>query len=166
MSDEVGASFLKEARRRLVHHFPAQVRACLEVLSDEDLWWRPNEEANSIGNLVLHLCGSSRHFVGRGVGGGDYRRDRAAEFSERGPIPRAALAALVDTAVAETTRALEALTPSRLRDRVTTVDYKDTVQDLLSRISHHWAAHTAQIVYATKLRRPGALNELWEKTVK
>ena len=166
MSDTVGASFIKEARRRLVHHFPAQVRACLEVLSDEDLWWRPNEEANSIGNLVLHVCGSSRHFVGRGVGGGDYTRDRAAEFSERGPIPRADLLAFLEATVAETAAVLDALAPDRLRDVITTVGDEQTVQYLVSRTSHHWAVHTGQIVYATKLQRPGALNELWEKTLK
>jgi uncharacterized damage-inducible protein DinB len=163
---EVGVSFIKEARRRLVHHFPDQVRACLEVLSDEDLWWRPNAEANSIGNLVLHVCGSSRHFVGRGVGGGDYRRDRAAEFSERGPVHRAELIAVFEATVAETAAALDSLAPDRLREVITTVGDEQTVQYLVSRTSHHWAVHTGQIVYATKLRRPGALDELWEKTLK
>lgn len=166
MSDEVGASFIKEARRRLCHHFPAMVRACLDALSDEDLWWRPNEAANSVGNLVLHLCGSSRHFVGRGIAGGDYRRDRPAEFAERGPIARSELVAVLETTVQETARALDGLDHARLREVVTTVGDEQTVQYLVSRTSHHWAVHTGQVVYITKLRKPGALVELWDQTLK
>jgi len=166
VSDEVGLSLIKEARRRLVHHFPAMVRACLDALSDDDLWWRPNEAANSVGNLVLHMCGSSRHFVGRGVTGGDYVRDRPAEFAERGPIARAELVAVLETTVQETARALDGLDPSRLREVVTTVGDEQTVQYLVSRTSHHWAVHTGQVVYVTKLRKPGALVELWDQTLK
>jgi hypothetical protein len=164
MSD-VGDSLIKEARRRLTQHFPAQVRACLDALGDDDLWWRPNEESNSAGNLVLHVCGSSRYFVGHGIGNSGYRRDRPGEFSERGPLPRAELVRILDDTVAETARVLEALTPERLRETTDRAGDEQTMQYLLSRTSHHWAVHTGQIVYITKLRRPGALNELWEKTL-
>ena len=165
MSD-IGTSFIKEARRRLVQHFPDQVRACLDALSDEDLGWRPNEEANSVGNLVLHMCGSSRHFLGRGVGGSDYQRDRPGEFSERGPVPRAELRRILDETVAETARVLDGLSPDRLRETTDRVGDVQTMQYLVSRTSHHWATHTGQIVYATKLRTAGGLNELWERTLK
>jgi uncharacterized damage-inducible protein DinB len=164
--DEVGASFVKEARRRLTQHFPDQVRACLEALSDEDLWWRPEESSNSAGNLVLHMCGSSRHFIGRGVGGSDYRRDRPGEFAERGPVPRAELLRVLDETVAETARVLDALAPERLRETTDRAGDMQTMQYLISRTSHHWAVHTGQIVYVTKMRSPGALNELWERTLK
>jgi uncharacterized damage-inducible protein DinB len=164
MSD-VGESFLKEAKRRLVEHFPAQVRECLSALSDEDLWWRPNEEANSVGNLVLHMCGSSRHFVGRGIGNSDYQRDRDREFSERGPITRAELTRILEETVAETSRVLDALSPGRLRETTDRAGDVQTMQYLISRTTHHWATHTGQIVYATKLRKGGALNELWQRTL-
>ena len=164
MSD-VGQSLIEEARRRLLQHFPDQVRACLDALSDEDLWWRPHESSNSVGNLVLHMCGSSRHFIGRGVGESDYRRDRPGEFSERGPVPRAELQRVLEETVAETARVLDALTPERLRETTDRAGDEQTIQYLVSRTSHHWAVHTGQIVYITKLRNAGALNELWERTL-
>lgn len=165
MSD-IGDSFVKEARRRLVQHFPDQVRACLDALSEEDLWWRPHEAANSVGNLVLHLCGASRHFIGRGVGGSDYTRDRPGEFSERGPVPRTELLRIFDETVEETARVLDALPPDRLRETTDRAGDQQTIQYLISRTSHHWAVHAGQIVYVTKLRNPGALTELWERTLK
>jgi hypothetical protein len=163
---DIGESFIKEARRRLVQHFPDQIRACLDALSEEDLWWRPHESANSVGNLVLHLCGSSRHFMGRGVGGSGYARNRPGEFAERGPVPRLDLQRVLEETVAETAGLLDALAPERLRETTDRAGDVQTVQYLISRTSHHWAVHTGQIVYVTKLRRPGALDELWEKTLK
>ena len=80
--DDFARVFLEDARKRLGSGYPAQVRAALLTLTDEQVWWRANSTSNSVGNLVLHVCGSTRHFLGRGVGGSDYRRDRRQEFAE------------------------------------------------------------------------------------
>jgi uncharacterized damage-inducible protein DinB len=165
MSD-VGESLIKQARRMLTQQLPFQVRECLQALSDDDLWWRPNEASNSVGNLVLHLCGSTRHFLGRGVGGSDYQRDRPGEFAERGPIPRADLLRVLDETVAETGRVLDGLSPQSLGETTDRAGDPQTLQLLVSRTTHHWALHTGQIVYITKLRRPGAFEELWMRALK
>ncbi|HEX5111880.1 MAG TPA: DUF1572 family protein, partial [Saprospiraceae bacterium] len=39
---------------------------CLDKITNEQIWWRPNETSNSIGNLVLHLCGNVRQWIGTG----------------------------------------------------------------------------------------------------
>ena len=44
---------LAALRSRVTGVFPAQVRAALASLTEEQVWWRPNEKSNSIGNLVL-----------------------------------------------------------------------------------------------------------------
>jgi len=162
----LGAAVLEEARRRLVKGFPAQIGACLDRLDEGQVWWRPPGEGNAVGNLVLHLCGSSRHFIGRLLGGTDYVRDRKAEFAERGPIPRADLSRLVDDTVAETDRILGGLDPARLLDlREVPREPSQTVLALVVRTSHHWAVHTGQIVYATRLITQAGLDELWMKTM-
>jgi len=46
--DELGRALIEEVRGRLVSGFPQQVRACLDALSDEQLWWRPNAASNSV----------------------------------------------------------------------------------------------------------------------
>ena len=95
MSSDLGRAILDEARERLVKGLPAQVIACIDLLTDEQIWWRANDGSNSVGNLVLHVCGSSRHFLGRGLGGSDYTRDRPREFAERGPVAKDVLKQLV-----------------------------------------------------------------------
>ena len=163
----LGAAVIEEARRRLVHGFPGQVRECLARLDDGQLWWRPHADSNAVGNLVLHVCGSSRHFLGRVVGGTGYERDRKAEFAQRGPLPRADLLRAFEETVAETDRILRALDPARLLEaREVPRDSPQSVLALVLRTSHHWAVHTGQIVYATKVLTEGGLDELWMKTMR
>jgi uncharacterized damage-inducible protein DinB len=158
---ELGRALIDEARDRLVKGFPAQVVSCLDLLDDDQIWWRANDGSNSIGNLVLHVCGSSRHFLGRGLGGSDYRRDRPQEFAERGPIPKDDLKRLVRDTAEETSRVLDGLDPARLLETSDRTGEPYTTLVLVQRTSHHWCVHTGQIVYATKMLKPGAVTELW-----
>jgi uncharacterized damage-inducible protein DinB len=165
VSPELGRALLDEARERLVKGFPAQVEACLDLLTDDQIWWRANDGSNSVGNLVLHVCGSSRHFIGRGLGGSDYRRDRPREFSERGPLPKDDLKRLVRETAEETGRVLSGLDPERLLEVGDRAGEPFTALALVQRTSHHWAVHTGQIVYAAKMLQAGAVDELWYRSM-
>jgi hypothetical protein len=164
VADDLGRAVIAECRRRLVDGFPPQVRASLEVLTDEEIWWRPNPGSNAVGNLVLHVCGSSRHFLGRGVGGSGYVRDRDAEFAERGPIPRDRLLAVLQEAADEVRTVMDALTPERLLE-MSPLGPPHTVLALVVRTAHHWGVHAGQIVWATKMLRDRAFDELWYRTM-
>jgi uncharacterized damage-inducible protein DinB len=164
MSD-LGRALLDSARTALGKTFPDQVRASLDALTDEQIWWRANEQSNAVGNLVLHLVGSTRHFLGRGVGGSDYERDRPGEFAERRALPREELKRRLDEAVAEAGRVLDALAPERLLETTERAGGSFTLLALVLRVSHHWALHAGQIVYATKAIKAGAFDELFFKTV-
>ena len=52
--------------------------------NDEALWQRAPGVTNSAGNLVLHLEGNLREFIGRQLGGIAYRRARDQEFALNG----------------------------------------------------------------------------------
>ena len=158
--DELGKQIIDAVRQRLVRELPPQIHKSLEEMSDAQIWWRPNAGSNSVGNLVLHLCGSMRHFLGRGVGGTDYRRDRPAEFAEKGPIPRQELRRVLDDSVTEADRILSDLAPGRLLDVTERAGDSFTVLAILLRMSHHWAAHTSQIVYIAKAFREGPVAEI------
>jgi uncharacterized damage-inducible protein DinB len=163
MSD-VGRLLIDDARRR-IKGLAEQVRTCVEALPDGDLWARAHEKANSVGNLVLHVCGSTRHFLGRAVGGTDYVRDRPGEFAERGPIPREDLLRTLADTVAEAERVLDGVAPDRLMDTTDRAGKVWTLAELILRTAHHWSLHTGQIVFETKARQPGAFEELWMKTM-
>ena len=46
------------------------------------IWVKPPEVNNSAGNLVLHLEGNLREYIGRQLGGIPYQRTRDREFSQ------------------------------------------------------------------------------------
>jgi uncharacterized damage-inducible protein DinB len=157
---------LEALKARICRVFPAQIRAAVEALDDDQLWWRPNETSNSIGNLVMHLTGSLNHYLNRAFGGLDYTRDRAAEFAERRPIPRAELMAAFDAMAANAEKTFAGLTPERLSEPATEPKmYTLVVEDLIS-MATHVANHTGQIVWIAKMLKDGALDEVWMQTHK
>jgi len=157
---------LAALRGRITRILPAQIRACVEELTDDQLWWRPNEHTNSVGNLVLHLSGSMRHYLCRGVGGIEYNRDRPAEFAERGPVPKTQLLATFNETISQAEQVLGGFDTSRFTDQSDEPDYVPTLFDTIFNISIHLATHTGQIVYVTKMLKEGSLDELWIKAHK
>lgn len=151
-------------RTRITGVFPAQIRAAVEKLTDEQIWWRPNEASNSIGNILLHLTGSLNHFLNRNLGGLDYTRDRAAEFSERKAIPKAELLALFDEMVANAEKTFETLTPERMNDTSPEPTMHNLVIEDLINVTAHLATHTGQIVWIAKMFDGGALDEVWMRS--
>ena len=88
---EFTKQFLAQARHSLEKHHLPRVTRCLQMLPDDDIWWRPHPTSNSVGNLVLHLSGNVRQWIISGLGGEPDVRERDKEFEEDGPFPRRAL---------------------------------------------------------------------------
>ena len=144
-------TFLAEAQRSLgKHHLPRIVR-CLESLSDEQVWWRPNEASNSIGNIVLHLCGNVRQWIIAGLGGTPDLRERDKEFAERGPIPRGELSGRLETTVRQACRIIGKMTPRELARSRVIQGFQVTGFVAANHVAEHFAFHSGQILYATKL---------------
>ncbi|MEZ5418224.1 MAG: DinB family protein [Vicinamibacterales bacterium] len=59
----------------------------LDAFDEARLWQVVPGVTNSAGNLMLHLNGNLREFVGRQIGGVPYVRDRTHEFSAK-HVPR------------------------------------------------------------------------------
>lgn len=144
-------TLLAEAKHSLgKHHLPRIVR-CLKMLSDEQIWWRPNEASNSIGNMVLHLSGNVRQWIIAGLGGEADHRERDKEFAERGPIPRGELAGKLEKTVRHACRVITRLTPRELARPRTIQKFRVTGFIAVNHVAEHFAFHTGQIVYVTKL---------------
>lgn len=161
---EMNDILLNALRTRITRVFPAQVRAAIQALSDEQLWQRPNEQSNSIGNLVLHLTGSLNHYLNRNIGGIDYARDRAAEFAERRTIPKDELLALFDDMVSKAARTFDSLTPEKLEGPSPEPAMHTLVIEDLLNVAMHLATHTGQIVWIAKMYDGGAIDEVWIKS--
>lgn len=125
-------------------------------LSDEEINWRPNEESNSVANLVIHLEGNLHHFVEAGVGGAKSRRNRDAEFNSREFISQEAAAERLRQAIARTDAVLAELTPERMDEMVAWNNREVPIRELLLILTVHLGEHVGQILYIAKLCRGGA----------
>ena len=155
--------FLEMARQRLVVHLTKQITACLDTLNDQMIWWRANEKSNAIGNLVLHCAGSTRHHIGYVVGGTDFIRNRDAEFAERSEIPKSDLLARLTFAVNEADEVLKQFNPENLLKIPNRGTRPTSYMEIIDYQLIHYAAHTGQIVFATKMLKADAIDDIWRK---
>jgi uncharacterized damage-inducible protein DinB len=163
MERTLDSTLLHIARTRLVQDYPGQISACLEVLDDEDIWWRPNEQANAVGNLVLHLAGSNRYYLEQVIAGRDTGRNRDAEFAARGGQSKAQLREVWEQQRAAVEAVLAGLEPSQMTQTTDRTGKLTTYAQILLHVTHHNATHMGQIVWITKMRHAGALDDLWMK---
>ena len=164
MERTLDSTLLHLIRSRMVEDYPTQIGQCLAVITEEDIWWRPDEKSNALGNIMLHLIGSNRLYIGYGVGDRSIERDRAAEFTARSNPARSAVVSAWNETVAMMREVLDGLDPARLMERTDRTGKSTTIASILLHASHHTAAHMGQVVWITKMRHAGALDELWIRT--
>src|SRR4051795_10801532 len=100
MPETLAGISLAVLRNRITRVMPEQIRAAVATMSDDQLWWRPNETSNSVANILIHLTGSINHYLNFFVGKIEYERDRDGEFAERRNLPRAELLASFEQMIA------------------------------------------------------------------
>ena len=159
--DAIAATFLDKSRTLITDDYLPKIERCLDRLSDADIWWRHNEASNSIGNLILHLCGNVTMWIVGGVGSLPFERHRQREFDERTKIAGEELRARLRTVVRQADEVLSAVSPSDLLNRRQIQGYDVTVLEAIYHVVEHFSMHTGQIIMLSKARVEGELT-LWE----
>jgi uncharacterized damage-inducible protein DinB len=168
--------FLERARYFLGTEYRTQLRLAVDALPEDALWWRANDQSNSVGNLLLHLNGNVRQWILGGVGRQTNDRHRADEFAARTGPAAATLVANLDTTLDEVDRVLAALTDANLLEPRTIQGRDITVLGAIFHVVEHFSQHLGQIILIAKLRAPGAINfhedagglatPLWEQKIR
>lgn len=148
---EVSRAFIQKARELLKQEYLPKIERCLEKLTDEQIWWRSNPEANSIGNLMLHIAGNARQWIVCGLGGETDRRIRDAEFDERRIIARDELLSLLRATVVDVDRVLRTFDPAQLLDEYRIQGTEVTALAAIFHVTEHFSMHTGQIILLTKM---------------
>jgi uncharacterized damage-inducible protein DinB len=157
MIKSAASLFLECSRYFLCTEYPTKLRSAVDALPADALWWRPNDQSNSVGNLLLHLTGNVRQWIVSGVGGAPGSRDRDGEFSARGGPPAAVLMADLESVLADVDRILGALTPDQLLEPRTIQGRDLTVLEAIFHVVEHFSHHLGQILLIVKMHAPGAI---------
>jgi uncharacterized damage-inducible protein DinB len=148
----IAEEFILLSRQKLKDEYLPRIQVCLEVLSVDDIWWRTHETNNSVGNLVLHLCGNVRQWILAGVGGKEDVRDRPAEFAARGSVSKGFLLEQIKETVREADETLAKLDTERLVEKRRIQGYDVTCFGAIFHVVEHFSGHVGQIIYITKMR--------------
>jgi uncharacterized damage-inducible protein DinB len=149
-------SILRDALRAiLIRDLRATERQIAAYPDDVSIWKTAPGISNSAGTLALHIAGNLRHFIGTILAGGQYVRNRDAEFSATG-MSREALTGDIRAAITELDEALVKLDPARLSSAypVPIRDRQVRTADFLVHLAVHLGYHLGQIDYHRRLLTP------------
>jgi uncharacterized damage-inducible protein DinB len=151
-ADPASELFLQFSRNKLLEQYWPRLRKAVETLSDEQVWWRPNEASNSIGNLILHLNGNVWQWLVASFNRLEDQRDRPAEFSATGDLTAADLLARLGQTLEEAAKVLAKLTQEELLATWHIQGYTVSGLAAVYQVVEHFGLHYGQIVYITKMQ--------------
>jgi uncharacterized damage-inducible protein DinB len=149
MPDTVASLFLAHSDQKL-DQMTIFLNACLERLTEEQVWERHGAHENAVGNLVLHLCGNMRQWIMHGVGGAEDVRVRDAEFSRAEGMTARELSEHFTETVTKVRSVLASLPDTRLTERTRPQGRDVSVLDAIYQVVGHVQQHVGQIILLTK----------------
>ena len=124
-------------------------RSC-DGLTEEQVWHRARPEANSIGNLLMHLEGNIGQFIGHCLEKKPDVRVRPLEFSTMGGIEKAGLLAALRMRVEQACAYVGAVGEETLLAPVKTINGEMTGLEVIYTVVGHVQQHTGQMLHMVK----------------
>lgn len=149
MDSQIAAIFLECSADELEHSL-RNIETCLGKLSEEQVWHKAAAHENSIGNLMLHLAGNVRQWIGHGVGGEPDIRTRPAEFAPDEQPSKAQLHGSLRDRVNHAIAIIHAVSPERLSESITPQGREVSVLEAIYHVVAHFHEHAGQIILLAK----------------
>lgn len=144
---------IEEARFRLVEESIPRLRKCLEKMTPEQIWYRPNKETVSAGNLVLHLCGNVKQWLISGLGGLPDHRNRSLEFEEEGPLETGQLFDMLADLESQINAVMDKMPLVDLSAHHSIQGFTVSGVSILIHVVEHFSYHVGQVTFMVKSRQ-------------
>ncbi len=126
-----------------------RISKCLNELSEEQIWQKPNSQLNSVGNLVHHVCGNMTQYIYASLGQNADERNRDSEFSvSKGS--REELTEFITKSCAQVYSVLENVSDTDLLKERSVQGFNLTGIGIVIHVIEHLSYHTGQITFWTK----------------
>lgn len=135
---------------RYLAEYQAKIVRVTSALDDSQMWWRPSPKTNSIGNQLLHLAGNLSLWIGQGIGGHPFDRDRRGELTADRSHDKVALLATLDDAVELCQAVVDGLSEDDLDRSLEIQGYTVDVRGALFHAVEHMSYHTGQVAFLAK----------------
>jgi hypothetical protein len=148
--NELAAIFLAFSRNKLLNQYWPRLKTCVEPMTVDQVWWRPNEASNSVGNLILHLNGNMTQWLVASFNKDEDLRNRPEEFAAQGGITAAELLNRLGATITEAEKVLNSLTVEGLLAPYVIQGHHVRGLDAVYQVIEHFGLHYGQIAYITK----------------
>jgi hypothetical protein len=158
--DGIARAFMEESADR-AENARNRINHCLDQLTDEDMWWTPSENANSIGIIIQHLCGNLGQWAVSGVGGKKDTRERPKEFIVENKTPKKELQAKITARLDQVIDIYRESDPGRLLEMTKIQGMEVNLLYAVYSTMTHLALHAGQIMYIAKIRAGTDYEPFW-----
>jgi uncharacterized damage-inducible protein DinB len=148
--EKIKKELIKDCTRH-INEYTKRVKICLDMLSEEQVWQKPNTSSNSIANLMLHLCGNMTQYVLSSLGGKADLRERDKEFSTEGGLNKEQLFEKLSAVVHSVVEEIQLHDEGSLLTTRTVQGFQLNGLAIILHITEHYSYHTGQIALLTKL---------------
>ena len=126
------------------------VKIALDKLTEAQLWQKPNSTLNSVGNLILHLCGNMTQYGIASLEGAEDKRQRDLEFSTEGGFSRTELLEKLSTTVQTVKSTFRTVSRQRLLQVAPVQGFQLSGTGNMIHVVEHFSYHTGQIAFWVK----------------
>ncbi len=149
MTEEIAQEFKEQIIYRL-DESTRMIGLSFDQLTEEDIWKRFNESSNSIGNLILHLCGNITQYAISSLGNKEDDRDRDAEFDTQDGFSKDDLLKKLIGAVHRAKKTIRNCSVSELMKKREVQGFTFSGIGVAIHVTEHYSYHTGQIAFWTK----------------
>lgn len=122
-----------------------------KYLEESELWKRPNAASNSIGNLILHLCGNITQYAISSLCSKPDIRDRDLEFATESGLTKRQLLDLLTETINKAKECIASCPVEELLRKREVQGFSLSGLGIVIHVVEHYSYHTGQIAYWTKL---------------
>ena len=127
------------------------VGICMDQLSEADIWRKPNTASNSIGNLILHLCGNITQYGIASLQNTPDERKRDAEFEATSGFTKSELLQKLKDTIEEAKKTFRTLGTEELLKKRSVQGFEFSGIGNIIHVTEHLSYHTGQIALWTKM---------------
>ncbi len=144
---------LKELKDQIIYRLDESTRMntqSLSLISEDDVWKRINNSSNSIGNLILHLCGNITQYAISSLGNIDDFRNRDLEFSIDKGYSKSELLEKLNTTLEEAKEVINNTTLEEYLRKREVQGFTFSGIGIVIHVTEHYSYHTGQIAFWVK----------------
>ncbi len=126
------------------------IKISMERVSEQQVWQKPNTSLNSIGNLILHLCGNMTQYGIASLNETEDKRERDIEFSTSDGFTKSELMESLVQTVETVKTTFKSTSLERLLSLKHVQGFEFSGIGNIVHVVEHFSYHTGQIAFWVK----------------